>query len=79
MHDLHVWAITSGKNSLTAHLVTEDGGNQQQVLQAASEMLEERFGLTHTTVQVEAYADCRHDAGCALDREEAHAGHDHAH
>jgi hypothetical protein len=73
VHDLHVWAITSGKNSLTTHLVLDGdaAGNEQRVLQATRSLLVERFGITHTTVQVEAErCDSTHDVQapyCALD------------
>lgn len=73
IHDLHVWALTSGNNSLTVHLVIDAGAVEQDVLGAAARVLKERFQLTHTTIQVEA-------AACA--QELAHAGgakhrHDH--
>jgi len=60
IHDLHVWALTSGKNSLTVHLVVRAGAAGEQVLGAAAKMLEERFRLTHTTIQVEA-APCEQE------------------
>ena len=56
IHDLHVWALTSGKNSLTVHLVVRDGSEEQAVLQAATALLASRFALRHATVQIEAAA-----------------------
>lgn len=56
IHDLHVWALSSGKNSLTVHAVIDPGAREQQVLQAAARMLEQRFELRHTTIQVEVAA-----------------------
>ncbi len=53
VHDLHVWTITSGFDSLTAHLIIEDGAAHQQVLEASHEMLTTRFGLDHSTLQLE--------------------------
>jgi cobalt-zinc-cadmium efflux system protein len=56
VHDLHVWTITSGMESVTAHLVLDQGtdaGAGQQILQAATRLLDERFGLDHTTLQLE--------------------------
>ena len=52
VHDLHVWALTSGKSSLTAHLVipTHD---MQQVLHAARELLAHDYQLHHVTIQCE--------------------------
>jgi cobalt-zinc-cadmium efflux system protein len=54
VHDLHVWALTSGKNSLTVHLVLAAGGKEQAVLAEAHGTLAEKFSIHHTTVQVEA-------------------------
>jgi cobalt-zinc-cadmium efflux system protein len=56
VHDLHVWTITSGMESVTAHLVLEEGLDAaagQGVLDAASRVLDERFGLDHATLQLE--------------------------
>jgi cobalt-zinc-cadmium efflux system protein len=75
IHDLHVWALTSGRNSLTVHLVLEDGAGQEQVLQAAARMLAERFGLTHTTIQLESKS-CEQAFACGAPSAEDH-GHSH--
>lgn len=69
IHDLHVWAITSGKNSLTAHFVLEPDRNQEEVLRQASTMLEHEFGITHTTVQIEAMRCDAGEQGCNLANE----------
>ena len=53
VHDLHVWTITSGFDSLTAHLVLAPGAAHQQVLERSHEMLTTRFGLDHSTLQPE--------------------------
>ncbi len=54
MHDLHVWALSSGKNSLTAHLVMQSPSySEQEALRAAAELLASRFGISHTTIQIE--------------------------
>ncbi|NMR19484.1 cation diffusion facilitator family transporter [Cellulomonas fimi] len=54
VHDLHVWALTSGMNVATAHLVATSRGDEPDVLDAARDVLEEQFGITHATLQVEA-------------------------
>jgi len=64
VHDLHVWAITTGRNSLTAHLVIEDGYGEQDVMQRAREMLEGAFGINHTTVQIELAPCPPGEMGC---------------
>lgn len=58
VHDLHVWTITSGMESVTAHLVLDGGTDAeaaQQILQSATRLLAERFGLDHTTLQLETH------------------------
>ena len=52
VHDLHVWALTSGKSSLTAHLVIPER-DMQQVLVAARELLAHEHQLHHVTLQCE--------------------------
>ena len=56
IHDLHVWALSSGKNSLTAHLVLSEATREQEVLRQATDMLAMRFSIRHVTLQVEAAA-----------------------
>lgn len=56
LHDLHVWTITSGFVSLSVHLVVRDRP-LDQVLWSARSMLENRFGVRHSTIQVEPQAD----------------------
>jgi len=54
VHDLHVWALTNGKISLTAHLVIDAGvKDDNQILETASKLLEERYAITHSTIQIE--------------------------
>jgi cobalt-zinc-cadmium efflux system protein len=54
VHDLHVWAITSGKVSLTAHLVIEPSTpDPNKVLLEVGELLEKQFSIVHSTIQVE--------------------------
>ena len=53
VHDLHVWTITSGMDNLSAHLVIEDGIDEQAVLQKALHAMETRYGIEHCTIQIE--------------------------
>ncbi len=57
VHDLHIWSITDTEPGLSAHLrlVPEcsDGGHWQECLARAQTVLRERFGITHSTLQVE--------------------------
>ena len=53
VHDLHVWTITSGFVSLSAHLTVRKGADPQAVLRDANEVLTSRFGIRHSTLQTE--------------------------
>lgn len=51
VHDLHVWSLTSGLHALSVHLVSDaDAGG---VLSTVREIAHDRFGIEHTTVQIE--------------------------
>jgi cobalt-zinc-cadmium efflux system protein len=51
--DLHVWTITSGFVSLSAHLTVRKGTDQRAVLRDANEVLTSRFDIRHSTLQTE--------------------------
>jgi len=53
VHDLHLWAITQSKASLTAHAVLEEGADAETVRQAVEKRLRDQFDLHHTTLQME--------------------------
>jgi cobalt-zinc-cadmium efflux system protein len=53
VHDLHVWTITSGIESLSAHVVIEHAVEARGVLAEMRLMLHERFGIDHITLQIE--------------------------
>ncbi|AKG34832.1 cation diffusion facilitator family transporter [Paenibacillus durus] len=53
VHDLHIWTITSGRDSLTCHLIVDAQADNQEILQAAVKRIEETFGISHTTIQIE--------------------------
>jgi cobalt-zinc-cadmium efflux system protein len=69
VHDLHVWTITSGRESLSAHVVMGEGQSPRSLLAEIKHALHERFGIYHVTIQVEAEADGSHDCqGCDAPR-----------
>ena len=53
IHELHVWAISSDKISLTAHIVIDPSYDCEQVLPELRKLLAEQFGISHTTLQHE--------------------------
>ena len=54
VHDLHIWSLTSGKHSLSSHIVFDrDVVEAGQMLAALRRMLSERFDMHHVTLQLE--------------------------
>lgn len=53
VHDLHVWEVTSGFPALSAHIVVGSGRDCHELRRALQLELRERFGLRHTTLQVD--------------------------
>ena len=53
VHDLHVWEITSGFPALSAHVLVDIDSDCHLARRDMAAMLRERFGLTHTTLQVD--------------------------
>jgi cobalt-zinc-cadmium efflux system protein len=53
VHDLHVWEIGSGFPALSAHVLVAPGDDCHTVRRDLEEMLSSRFGITHSTLQVE--------------------------
>jgi len=60
VHDLHVWTITSGFDALSAHVLVGRGEDCHGLRREIERVLEARFEITHTTLQVD------HDASDAL-------------
>ncbi|MEO8545910.1 MAG: cation diffusion facilitator family transporter [Burkholderiaceae bacterium] len=60
VHDLHVWAMGTSQNALTAHLVlTDEGADLAAVLRGAEHELHEHFEIRHATLQLETPAYAR--------------------
>lgn len=53
VHDLHVWALTSGTNALSAHVVAAEGAAYGDVLTAVTTRVTAGHKVAHVTVQVE--------------------------
>jgi cobalt-zinc-cadmium efflux system protein len=53
VHDLHVWTITSGFVSLSAHLKVRAGAKGKEVLRRAHQTVSSRFSVRHSTFQIE--------------------------
>ena len=56
VHDLHIWTITSGMESASGHVVVEEGGDYERVLQDVVTLLREHYNIDHATIQCEPEA-----------------------
>jgi cobalt-zinc-cadmium efflux system protein len=53
VHDLHVWEVTSGFPALSAHILVDRSHDCHERQHAITDLLQERYGIDHTTVQVD--------------------------
>ena len=53
VHDLHVWEVTTEFPTLSAHVLVEPGADCHGIRRELETLLRDRFGLEHTTLQVE--------------------------
>lgn len=56
VHDLHVWSLGSSTPAMTAHLVVESGVDGEALRRELAKLLDERYGIEHCTLQIEAVA-----------------------
>jgi cobalt-zinc-cadmium efflux system protein len=68
VHDLHVWEVSSGFPALSAHVLVGADDDCHDARRHLEHLLAERFGIEHTTLQVE------HQATQLLSIEEADRG-----
>jgi cobalt-zinc-cadmium efflux system protein len=65
VHDLHVWTITSGSHTVSAHVIVEDqcfdSGHAPQILDALQSCLIEHFDVAHATFQLEPSSHLNHE------------------
>jgi len=88
VHHLHIWALGAGQIAMTAHLVRADVADHDTFIGPISAGLEQRFGITHPTLQIERGNTCERDCEPEKDNPaplgnspplDAPAGHVHAH
>jgi cobalt-zinc-cadmium efflux system protein len=56
VHDLHVWTLTSGREAMSVHVEVEPGTPPDRILDELHVVLHGRFGIDHTTIQIETGA-----------------------
>jgi len=57
VHDLHVWEVTSGFPALAAHVLVRPGDDCHARRRDLEQLLHDRFGIHHTTLQVDHEAE----------------------
>jgi cobalt-zinc-cadmium efflux system protein len=57
VHDLHVWTVTAGFGAIAAHVVVAQGLDRDLIRRRLELTLRERYGIEHTTLQMEEDAD----------------------
>jgi cobalt-zinc-cadmium efflux system protein len=70
VHDLHVWMVGPGVVACSCHVVVAEQSIRegQQVVRAVVQDVEDRFHITHTTVQVEVEGCAPNDLYCVRER-----------
>jgi cobalt-zinc-cadmium efflux system protein len=63
VHDLHIWEVTSGFPSLSAHVLVGRDSDCHGARRALERVLHDEFGIEHTTLQVD------HEGGDLLEIE----------
>jgi cobalt-zinc-cadmium efflux system protein len=53
VHDLHVWSIASEITAMSCHIVLRAGEDAGRALTEASLVMREKYGIEHTTIQIE--------------------------
>jgi cobalt-zinc-cadmium efflux system protein len=53
VHDLHLWEVTSGFPSLSAHVTVESEADCHRIRLSLADLLERDYGIDHSTLQVE--------------------------
>ena len=59
VHDLHVWEVTAGFPALAAHVLVRPGDDCHARRRELERLLDDRFGIQHTTLQVDHEAERR--------------------
>jgi cobalt-zinc-cadmium efflux system protein len=68
VHGLHIWSINSSKVFLSCHICVDQSmidsvGNTDKIIRNVNAMLEEKYGIDHTTLQIENNILCSNESG----------------
>ncbi|HBD19773.1 MAG TPA: cation transporter [Arenimonas sp.] len=79
IHDLHLWSLSSQQPLLSAHVDVAEGVDSDVLRRRLAALLRERFGIGHSTLQMEAARCAQPACGEHGHDEHEHGEHDHAH
>jgi cobalt-zinc-cadmium efflux system protein len=65
VHDLHIWALSTTRTALAAHVV-RTGEDQDDFIDYVADELEQEFGINHVTLQIESYP-CERAQQCLVE------------
>ena len=79
VHDLHVWSISSNLYALSCHVTVDDVSvsRSEEIRRRIEEVAREKYGIGHTTIQVECNTCGNGELLCRLNISEE--DHDHQH
>lgn len=66
VHGLHIWSISSSEIFLSCHVCVDrslGNINSDNIIKSVNSMLEEKYGITHTTLQIENFEICSNEPG----------------
>ncbi|MCP8317800.1 MAG: cation transporter, partial [archaeon] len=66
VHDLHLWTITSGMYSMSAHLIIDRHGEWSSISEEARKVLKDKFKIAHSTIQIEERLIECDNTGCKI-------------
>ena len=79
VHDLHLWLITSGQPTLSAHVLVTDGADCHGVRQRLQQVLAEDYRIAHTTLEVDHEKTHAGVGHCVEPHGATHRGEQHDH
>jgi len=55
VHDLHIWTLTSNMHAMSVHVKVRDSAihHTNEILKKINQIMQEKFGITHCTIQIE--------------------------
>ncbi|WP_240377110.1 cation diffusion facilitator family transporter [Bacillus piscicola] len=53
VHEMHLWTVSTDHHSLTAHVFIQKDTQSFEIIAAINQMLKEKYGIHHSTIQME--------------------------